>query len=606
MSFPWSTAQAAAIARLTSGYNSADYNVDSNPKGFGLGGHIRNLVPALQDVASAGQATADAASAASTSALAAGTSATASDTARAASVTAKTAAEAAKTAAETAAGLAAISGRIYASTAAGIAATTNGQYFGVPQAAPNEVLLDLYVNSSGVAVYVNTAPSKAALDNLASTLSTTTPVGYSFVLPDDRGGVAFGLKTDGTAELTAVEATSLNGIPVFSVVDDADWMPAFPADLTMLISYGQSLSRGGFSTPPISAYSRFNNVQLGPDLTYVWSIEPSTFYPMKETFQETPMSGMADMVMERVEAEHGLAYTDYTHQILGAVPGVNGVAISELIKGTSNYTEMLHNVTSGKTIGNAAGKTLRVGSMCWTHGSSNYGIATAKATYKSALSQLVSDVRTDIAAITGQSTDLPFLIAQSCDHYYSGGSSTTPYIAILQTELSTELDGVYVVGAMYQLPKISSDHVHLTPAGSKWLGAYYGLAVKRILLDGDEWAPLNCIESFAQGNILFLRFNVPSGRLAFDTTTVASQANQGFSLVNSGGSSYTINSVTITGPDTVRIVTSATITSGSKVRYGFGADGGNLRDTQGDRIVFDPAGLNLRMDNWCLIFERVI
>ena len=49
--------------------------------------------------------------------------------------------------------------------------------------------------------------------------------------------------------------------------------------------------------------------------------------------------------------------------------------------------------------------------------------------------------------------------------------------------------------------------------------------------------------------------------------------------------------------------------AGAKLRYGFaatGVGGGNLRDSQGDLIVFDPGGLNHPMHNWCALFEKVL
>lgn len=64
MTFPWSGAQSSAVARLAGTYNGTAYNSVTNPGGLAQGGHIVNFVPALQDVATAGQAAADAATAA--------------------------------------------------------------------------------------------------------------------------------------------------------------------------------------------------------------------------------------------------------------------------------------------------------------------------------------------------------------------------------------------------------------------------------------------------------------------------------------------------------------------------------------------------------------
>ena len=72
-------------------------------------------------------------------------------------------AEAAKIAAEAARDIAQLSSGIYADTSTGIAATTNGQYFSVPQSAPSDIMFDLYKNNAGVALYVNSYSSSSLI-----------------------------------------------------------------------------------------------------------------------------------------------------------------------------------------------------------------------------------------------------------------------------------------------------------------------------------------------------------------------------------------------------------------------------------------------------------
>lgn len=52
---------------------------------------------------------------------------------------------------------------IYESTAAGLAATTNGQYFSVPQSSPSDIMFDLYKNNAGVALYINSYSSSSLI-----------------------------------------------------------------------------------------------------------------------------------------------------------------------------------------------------------------------------------------------------------------------------------------------------------------------------------------------------------------------------------------------------------------------------------------------------------
>ena len=136
---------------------------------------------------------------AATSATNAATSATnASNSANAASTSATNAVASEsnaldyKTAAELAAQIAQNFSGIYPTTAAGIAATTNGQYFSVPQASPSNAFLDLYKNVSSVATFVNTYPSKYFFDALKSILTvditsggitlTATQAAYGYIV----------------------------------------------------------------------------------------------------------------------------------------------------------------------------------------------------------------------------------------------------------------------------------------------------------------------------------------------------------------------------------------------------------------------------------------
>ena len=97
-----------------------------------------------------------------------------------------------KIAAESSAQIAQNFSGIYETTAAGIAATTNGEYFSVPQASPSNAFLDLYENVSSVATFVNTYPSKYFFDALKSILTvditsggvtlTTNQAAYGYIV----------------------------------------------------------------------------------------------------------------------------------------------------------------------------------------------------------------------------------------------------------------------------------------------------------------------------------------------------------------------------------------------------------------------------------------
>jgi len=98
--------------------------------------------------------------------------------------------EAAKIAAEAARDVAQLSSGIYADTSTGIAATTNGQYFSVPQASPSDIMFDLYKNNAGVAQYINSYSSSSLIKYSAHAQHQ-----YNFV---DADGFIFAYIGDGT------------------------------------------------------------------------------------------------------------------------------------------------------------------------------------------------------------------------------------------------------------------------------------------------------------------------------------------------------------------------------------------------------------------------
>ena len=101
-------------------------------------------------------------------AIAAGVASTAADAEQTAldviaALNYKNLSEAAKIAAEAARDIAQLSSGVYTNTTLGIAATTNGQYFSVPQSSPSDIMFDLYKNNAGVALYINSYSSSSLI-----------------------------------------------------------------------------------------------------------------------------------------------------------------------------------------------------------------------------------------------------------------------------------------------------------------------------------------------------------------------------------------------------------------------------------------------------------
>jgi len=575
------------------------------------------------------------------------------ETAEANAETAETGAVAAKVAAEAARDAAIAAANTYTTTAAGIAATTSGQVFLVSTASAQ--VFTVYSNAAGVATLIGTL-------NIAdgSVLVSFAPKGYAFTIFDATGDCAVGVKDDGTFAADAIEANSislagdamltehapagfvfsildsdenaamgvkedgtfvagatefetmslvtLNGVPVDFIISasGAGEAPSFLADINHIETYGQSLSIGTNTGSAISTTQPYDSLEFDVGLASFSAL----IEPCLGGTGETPSAGTAQVIKELIANENGISYTQQSYQVLMSNNGTGATTLANLSKTKTPYTNVMAAVQAGYTVSQGLNKTYNFPCITLTQGEADYEANTALETYKTTLLQLRTDLTTDAQAITGQSNVVKLICYQTATHKFY--SRTYPSIALAQLKASVESADVHLACPLYMIP-YSGDNVHLTASSSKILGFYYGLAYKRVIVDGSDWQPLRPISKYKQGKVANIKFNVPHGKLVFDTSQVSLNTNYGFNLFDSSNVAITIDSVTITGPDTIRIVAATSIPAGAKLQYAFyGATNsgpisgprGNLRDTQGNTLVFDPSGLNYKAHNWCVMFEE--
>ena len=452
---------------------------------------------------------------------------------------------------------------------------------------------------------------------------------FALAFMDGSENISGGIRADGslrvsdaefdTGLIRALQTDAINSVPIADILAGGAGagppaMPVFQADVIGHYAFGQSLTEGTHATPAISTTAKFNNVRFNTGVAWRGST-PTSFVPLTEqTFNsgangETPVTGACECAIQLVQTENFLAPSDYQPFLFGATTGISATTIAQLSKGGSGGFDICVSATNyALSIANGLNKTYKVGSISWTQGTSDYLNGTSQSAYFNSLAQLVVDLNTDLRAITGQPEDIYVICGQSPDHVFGGSSG--PTIAMAQLALSKIEPRFVIACAMYLFEP--TDYPHLTAKSSKWLGYYYGLVHKRLTMDQVTWAPLDCTDAFKQGKVINMTFHVPVGKLVFDTTQIAIRSNYGFTLADSSGADLTISSVAITGPSTVRIVAAATIPSGAKIRYGWpiyggSQSGGNLRDQQGDDIALDVTpGDTVRLDNWCVIFERTL
>lgn len=485
---------------------------------------------------------------------------------------AQAAAEAAADDAETASDTLFAAADVYADTTAGLAATASGGYFWVPSPEADESFI-LYLDNAGVAEEVKRLPGVIIV-------ARDVP-GYGLVIGSEDY-TAIGLRLDGTVDLPTV-----NG----PLKDHAERHAGrrFPAQIIHINGAGQS--NGYYRSAAQTTVVEYDNVQFD-----YMEVDPTRFLHATMAAGEAPTTGTMGAIKQLLEEEDGLTYQVNDFQLCATVNAVSAKTIAELSKGgsTGAYEASITQVASGLAV--QLGKTWASFGSTWTQGEADNGAV--EATYKAALITYAEEYNTDAKAETGQDFDCPLVTWQV-------GSNANKSVAVAQWKAANEHPLVFLACPSYQFDY--GDFQHLDGTSSKWLGGYYGLALKRILIDGVGWEPLQPTSVQIVGSNIDIYFNKKG--LTLDTTLMPSQTSSGFSVENAAAAAQTINSVTVMPGNRVRLAMATTPVADWKVKYGHNAvtgkspyvgGGGNLRDT----VMWEYDGNP--MHNWCVIFDWTI
>ncbi len=480
----------------------------------------------------------------------------------------------------------------------------------------------------------------SAMINLAmpdgSTLNKTLPDGFVLAFMNMHKEAVAGIKDNGTLVLGSTEAnkitaTSINS-PSLGVLRGGSGTKILSrrlADIIHIVCYGQSLSTGVGTAPlqttlPLYNAVKFNGGVRPQDGGSNTASNHASFQPYVETMAitnngpayETPLGGCIKMMYD-LTIQENYNFTTGSMRVLGSAPGEGAQSIAALSEtGPGTYMQRLSDgMTYGASLSQTACKTYEPIAMLWIQGETDQSAGTSVSTYMSTFDSMMANINGYASNATGETiSKLPVFTYQFNSWINRVPNTAYPTIPLALLELSKTRDYVVMACPMYMFDY--SDEAHLTGASSRIFGAYMGVAIKRTVFDGVKFQPLSPIDHLVQGRVLNVRFN-PVGNLVFDTSIVSNPGNYGFSLVDSVGSDLAISSVTC-NYQTVTVVASAVIPAGAKLRYGFigGTTGqlpsrtsgprGNLRDCQGDQIVFDPNGSNRRMDNYSVVFELTL
>ena len=385
-----------------------------------------------------------------------------------------------------------------------------------------------------------------------------------------------------------------------------------------IVTYGQSIAVGTLSLPSLTSAPRHNSLMFVSGVRPQWgggtiAQNRASLLPLVERdfwrSGETPVSGTLEMINDLRLAENGITPEQSGVAYLGSAPGVGGQTIRALSFGSTYFEQLIWDLYYGNANARAQGKEYRVGALTWSQGESDEYWRKDPAQYIQDMESLRLQVEWVSSVVTGRKDTIPMISYQVSSH--PGVGSNVPTIGMAQLKASQTYANIHLATPTYFMDYV--DEFHLSNTSSKWLGAYYGLVYKRVVLDGQQWKPLQPLTAWASGRQLAIRFNVPQPPMVLDYHQVVDPGQSGFSLIEGDGSENRITGLAIAkSGDVLWISAERTIIAGTRLRYGWNGTArggrltgprGNLRDSQGASILFDPNGIAKPMHNWCVLFE---
>ncbi len=399
-----------------------------------------------------------------------------------------------------------------------------------------------------------------------------------------------------------------------------------------LIMYGQSLSTGQQSWPPLSITAVSNNYMIGAQVwsnsgnTVTTSLSPLIATVATDVNQNQPKGtgSNSSMLCESPivsVANHIQLKAPGQYKFIATSCGTGGQAIEKLSKEYYSPTLYQH-FTNALNYAYSINNNIHCPALFWLQGESNYingainftatdgllsgGTFTSdKARYKSLQLTLKNNMQADVMKKYGQS-DKPIMFTyQTRDNIVS--IANTLEISMAQLELANEYTDIVCAGPIYPC---TDRGVHLDPNGYRWYGEMLGKVYYKTKILGQNFRPLQPMKISRTINpkVLNIKFLVPVLPLVFETNLVSKCADYGFQVfVNGSATKVTLTSVVINA-DAV-VLTSATDLIGNiEVIYaGLGtwpnSGKGNLRDSDPYTATSNYIDLDKKV-NGVFVYQR--
>ncbi|WIA56544.1 hypothetical protein N6H05_01580 [Sphingobium sp. WTD-1] len=407
--------------------------------------------------------------------------------------------------------------------------------------------------------------------------------------------------------------------------------------------YGQSTSEG-YESLPILTTTAFSDRLL----MFVGGVRPqddgtigadyASVVPLHETASgirgETPASGAGLASLETMDSRFGLSLADMNMTMLFHSAGEAGTEAARLARGSGYYNRLTSQMRFGVQYARSLGQSVSVPYYIRVQGEADISLQTDPAAWRKIVAKERRDFERDVAGAVGEHRPVVCVHAQTSSFNLAGYGKADPIgITLAQAILCDTNPWFIMAGPTYMLDYVPGDGaavsgVHFTARSSKILGAYASRAYLQSLFeDADgtlvydparKFRPLQPIRAKRQGpRVVDILFHVPKPPLVWDTIQVAAATNHGFYIERPGVGDIALASApVIHARNRVRLTAAADLKHGDMLCYALrdsqvegenwqtgrikGARG-NLADSEDH--VFDPAGINHRMRNYCRHFR---
>jgi hypothetical protein len=335
---------------------------------------------------------------------------------------------------------------------------------------------------------------------------------------------------------------------------------------------------------------------------------------------ETPLTGCAQMIVQLLKDEDGIDFLVAGMRFLLSDDGRNGGSITTEDETLTGLTAQRVYASFGQAqaLYGALGKSYAPAAQMIVTGtndnasdSTNYpnGADTKWFYTRAQTVQMQRQAKAVTLKLISPNARLPLLIGQTATHTNPAFNAPIPHVALDQLQLAIDHPEFILACIQYGVQNGVND-VHMTGAGSKQMGAYFGWHLKRLMFDGLRIGPM--VPTFtAQNSQIVATFPISAGHTIAGGLTVAGTtvlSNWGVAAVDASGVAKTLSNPRVVARD--RIVWDAPAAPANTWKFRCGYTGNttkgwtNIAETRADStLIFDPYGLRLPMYRWLPICE---